>query len=153
MHGYRRKSILLVVKFPEQKPILHYIYQKRSRYGETDKMGHVYHGHYLDYFEVARTEMIRETGISYKELEDDGIMLPVIHAEIDFKSPIFYDELMDIHVYMFEEPAVRLKTYYKIQTSRSSAPHIIGEVTLCFIDSNTRKPVRAPEYILDAIRK
>lgn len=141
------------MKFPDKPPILSYTHEQRSRYGETDKMGHVYHGHYINYFEVARTEMIRATGIPYKSLEEDGIMLPVIHAEIDFKSPVFYDELMYIDVFIYENPVVRLQTYYHIRTDRSSTPHVLGEVSLCFIDAESRKPIRAPKYLIDAISK
>ena len=87
--------------FPDSNPLLTFTYQLRSRYSETDKMGYVYYGRYLEYFEVARTEMIRQAGFSYRDLEESGIMLPVIHSEIQYKQPIFYDERMDIRVLRF----------------------------------------------------
>lgn len=116
-------------------------------------MGYVYYGRYLEYFEVARTEMIRQLGLSYRELEDKGIMLPVIHTEIDYKKPVFYDELMHIRVLVFDEPAIKLKTYYQLTTQNSTDIHVNGEVTLCFTNAETRRPCKAPEFFLDRIKK
>jgi acyl-CoA thioester hydrolase len=96
------------VKFPDKKPIVEYTHTLRSRYGETDRMGYVYYGRYLEYFEVARTEMIRSYGLSYRELEESGVMLPVIHSEVEYKAPILYDEEMHVKVMVFDIPAVRL---------------------------------------------
>lgn len=137
--------------FPDKDPIFTYVHQIRSRYGETDKMGYVYYGRYLEYFEVARTEMIRNSGFSYQQLEESGIMLPVIHSEIQYKEPVYYDELMDISVHLFEIPGVRLRTYYEIHTQNRQKLHTLGSVTLCFTDVNTRRPVRAPKIFLDSI--
>lgn len=138
---------------PSKKPLVTYTHQLRSRYGETDKMGYVYYGRYLEYFETARTEMIRHLGFSYRALEDSGIMLPVIHSEIKYKEPIFYDELMYIDVHVFELPAVRLETFYEVYTQNRTKLHTIGQVTLVFTDMNTRRPIRCPKYFLDAITK
>lgn len=114
-------------------------------------MGYVYYGRYLEYFEVARTEMVRSLGISYSRLENDGYMLPVVYSQIAYKSPVFYDEIMNIEVSVFEKPTVRLDTFYKVLTSRLENPHVLGQVTLCFMDADTRKPCRAPEYFNDLI--
>jgi acyl-CoA thioester hydrolase len=136
---------------PDKHPIISYTHQLRSRYGETDKMGYVYYGRYLEYFETARTEMIRNFGFSYRELEANGIMLPVIHAELTYKEPIFYDDLMDIEVRVFDRPAVRLDTYYEIWTQNRTKLHTTGRVTLVFTDLNTRKPIRCPASFIDAM--
>lgn len=136
-------------QFPEDTPIIKYNYELRSRYGETDQMGYVYYGRYLEYFEVARTEMIRSLGVSYSRLEEDGYMLPVIYSQIVYKSPVFYDEVMNVEVSIFEKPTVRLDTFYRVSTSRLEKPHVFGQVTLCFTDSETRKPCRAPAYFND----
>lgn len=135
-----------MIRFPEKSPVIRFNYDLRSRYGETDQMGYVYYGRYLEYFEVARTEMIRSLGIPYSRLEEDGFMLPVVHAQLDYKAPVHYDELMTIEVSVFEKPMVRLDTYYRVLTSRLEKPHVVGQVTLCFTDSDTRKPCRAPDY-------
>lgn len=136
------------VQFPDKSPIVEYEHTLRSRYGETDKMGYVYYGRYLEYFEVARTEMIRSCGLSYRKMEDEGIMLPVIHAELDYKVPVFYDEEMIIKVMVFDTPSVRLQTFYEVTTKTGDQIHVLGEVSLCFIDAETRRPTRAPSYFL-----
>lgn len=139
------------LEFPDKKPLIEYTHTLRSRYGETDKMGYVYYGRYLEYFEVARTEMIRSFGISYRELEDEGVMLPVIHSELDYKLPVYYDVEMKIKVLVFDVPGVRLQTFYEVRTEESDNIHIKGEVSLCFVDSESRRPCRAPSVFLDKI--
>lgn len=138
-----------MIEFPDVKPVLSYSHALRSRYGETDQMGYVYYGRYFEYFEVARTEMIRSLGIPYSKLEDDGIMLPVTYSQIEYKSPVFYDEEMNIQVFVFKQPLVRLETFYRITTYRQSEPHILGQVNLCFSKTETRKPCKAPGYFLE----
>lgn len=134
---------------PEKKSIYTYNHQLRSRYGETDQMGYVYYGRYLEYFEEARTEMIRSLGFPYKKLEENGVMLPVIHTEVEYKAPVFYDELMDVRVMLFDIPKVRLETYYEVFTERRERPHILGKVELCFMKEDTRKPCRAPSEFVE----
>tara|TARA_R110002096_G_scaffold425644_1_gene634436 strand:+ start:9550 stop:9987 length:438 start_codon:yes stop_codon:yes gene_type:complete len=141
-----------MVQFPDTKPIIEFTHKLRSRYGETDKMGYVYYGRYLEYFEVARTEMIRSLGLSYRELEDKGVMLPVIHAELEYKRPVFYDVEMEIRVLVFETPNVRLQTFYEVRINEKSPIHILGEVSLCFMNAETRRPCRAPKEFLDSIK-
>jgi acyl-CoA thioester hydrolase len=137
-----------MIEFPENGPVLRYIHSLRSRYGETDQMGYVYHARYLEFFEVARTEMIRSLGFSYKKLEEEGVMLPVIYSQIEYKSPIFYDEEMGIEVSIFEKPLVRLKTFYRVFTERNDAAHVLGQVNLCFTNSKSRRPCKAPDHFL-----
>lgn len=138
--------------FPDSKPIYTYTHQLRSRYGETDQMGYVYYGRYLEYFEEARTEMIRSLGFPYKKLEENGIMLPVIHTQVDYKAPVFYDELMNINVKLFNIPTVKLETYYEVFTGRREKPHIFGNVTLCFMEEDSRKPCRAPGDFIENLK-
>jgi acyl-CoA thioester hydrolase len=133
---------------PTSKPIVHYVHKLRTRYNETDQMGYVYHGRYVEYFEAARTEMIRKMGYPYTRLEEQGIMLPVINVELDYKAPVYYDDMMHVHVYVHEKPSIRLETFYRVTTDRSNVDHVLGKVTLCFIDQETRKPRRAPEDFL-----
>lgn len=114
-------------------------------------MGYVYYGRYLEYFEEARTEMIRSLGMPYSEMEAEGIMLPVVHTQVDYKAPVFYDELMEVKVHLFDLPGVKLETYYEIYTDRIEKAHAIGLVTLCFMNKENRKPCRAPQYFVDRI--
>lgn len=130
---------------PDQTPIYSYEHTMRSRYSETDKMGYVYYGRYLEYFEVARTEMIRSIGFPYSQLEDEGVMLPVVESQIKYKAPLFYDDEISIEVLLFDIPTVKLVTYYRMYTTRSEMLHAYGKVILCFMSEDTRKPRRAPE--------
>ncbi len=139
----------VTVLFPQKEPIYRYKHTLRSRYGETDQMGYVYYGRYLEYFEESRTEMIRSLGFPYTKLEENGVMLPVIHTEVDYKAPVFYDELMRIEVLLFDIPTVKLETYYKVFTDRMEKPHIMGKVSLCFMKEENRKPCRAPSDFID----
>lgn len=112
-------------------------------------MGYVYYGRYLEYFEESRTEMIRSLGFSYARLEESGVMLPVVHTEVDYKAPVFYDERMKVEVMLYDMPAVKLETYYRVFTDRREAPHILGKVTLCFMKEESRKPCRAPAEFIE----
>lgn len=116
-----------MISFPDSDPLIEFSYPLRSRYGETDKMGVVYHGHFLNYFEVARTEMIRSYGITYKDMEDDGIMLPVIDAELSFKNPVQYDEPVHIKVLIYDKPGIRLITYYKVISQSTQKECVLGK--------------------------
>ncbi len=128
---------------PDTPPLLTYSWKLRSRYGETDKMGYVYYGRYLEYFEVVRTEFIREAGLPYRTMEEQGIMMPVIESQVKYHQPVYYDALMDIRLMIFEKPITRLETWYQIFTEYEK-PHVTGKVTLVFMNSETRRPVRAP---------
>lgn len=138
---------------PDTDPLFVFEHPMRSRYGETDKMGYVYYGRYLEYFEVARTEMIRAAGIPYSQLEEAGFMLPVLESKIQYKAPVFYDELMSIRVLLYELPSVRLNTWYEIRTGGGGRLHTLGSVTLCFVDAQTRRAVKAPGFFVDGVRR
>ncbi|MEQ9266492.1 MAG: thioesterase family protein [Balneolaceae bacterium] len=141
------------MQFPDKDPVIEFEYTLRSRYGETDKMGHVYHGRFLEYFEVARVEMIRSYGLSYKKMEDEGIMLPVIQAELEYKSPVYYDEEILIKILVFDTPSVRLQTFYQVFAKERNQLCVLGAVSLCFMSEETRRPCRAPQYFLESLNK
>ncbi len=138
-----------MLKFPDNEPIISYEYELRSRYSETDKMGYVYHGKFLEYFEVARVEMIRSYGIDYRRMEESGIMLPVIEANLEFKSPVYYDEPIKIVVSIFDKPGIRLRTFYEVIATERDLLCARAQVTLFFMDEKTRKPTRAPIYFAE----
>ncbi len=117
----------------------------RVRYGETDQMGVVYHGNYATYCEVARVEFFRQIGLPYKDLEDNGIMLPVFELNLKYHKPAFYDELLEIETTLVEIPkAVKLKFDYKIYNSKKELITTAYSV-LAFVDKETKKPVRCPQ--------
>lgn len=113
-------------------------------------MGVVYHTHYLDYFEVGRTEALRNVGIRYRDLEDEGIILPVVEVEVQYKGPARYDDLLIVEVAFTEKPSVRIPIDYRVYRDGESETLAIGHTTLCFMDAERRRPVRAPENVLNA---
>jgi acyl-CoA thioester hydrolase len=110
-------------------------------------MGVVYHAHYLNFFEHARTEMLRERGLTYRELEEGGVMMPVVDVAVQFRRPAFYDDLLTIHVRVHEPPSSRIKLTYEVRRAGEDQVLVTGHVTLCFIDSARRRPVPAPEQM------
>lgn len=111
-------------------------------------MSLVYHTHYLDYFEAARTEMLRELGLAYKDLEDSGLIMPVVDLSVQYKRPAHYDDLLEIMVRAPEMPSMRIRLEYEVRRSGESDVLVTGHVTLCFIDRARNRPVRAPEHFI-----
>lgn len=124
----------------------------RVRYGETDRMGYVYYGNYAEYFEVGRVEALRELGMSYRELEDSGIMLPVLEFSIRYMKPAYYDELLTIKTSIPELPAARLKFNYETFNENGVLLNN-GVTTLVFVNRGSGRPCAAPDSFLDSIRK
>ena len=124
----------------------------RVRYAETDKMGYAYYGIYPQYFEVGRTELIRQYGLSYKSMEDEGIMLPVLDLNINYLKPAFYDDLLTVKTTVTKKPLVRIEFEYEV-FNQNQELLTQGHTTLVFIDSKTRKPRKAPKYFLDKIEE
>jgi acyl-CoA thioester hydrolase len=124
--------------------------QIRVRYGETDKMGYLYYGNYAQYYEVGRVEAIRSLGLSYKEMEDNGIMLPVLDLNVTFVKPAHYDELLTLRTTIVEMPSVRIKFTYEIINPDGDLINY-GRTTLVFFDNEKRKPVKAPDYVLEKL--
>jgi acyl-CoA thioester hydrolase len=124
--------------------------QIRVRYGETDRMGYAYYGNYLLYYEVGRTEMIRQLGLTYRQLEDNGTFLPVHSVQIKYIAPATYDDLLTVKTSLKEYPGVSIKFEYEIINSSGKIINT-GEVKLVFVDSQTHRPVKAPKYFLDLL--
>ncbi|AJR04571.1 acyl-CoA thioesterase [Siansivirga zeaxanthinifaciens] len=124
--------------------------QIRVRYGETDQMGVVYHGNYALYLEMGRIEWLRNMGISYKSMEENGVMLPVVSLSINYKKSAVYDDLINVKTQLKKMPSVKIEFEYEI-TNQHGELLTTAETTLVFLDKNTLKPIKAPQYILDAI--
>ena len=116
----------------------------RVRYGETDQMGYVYYGNYAMYYEVARVESLRQLGLSYKELEAMGVMMPVLENKSKFLSPALYDDLLRIVTTIRVKPSVRIAFEYEIFNGRGKLIHQ-GETLLAFVQKNNGRPCRPPE--------
>lgn len=124
--------------------------QLRVRYAETDKMGYLYYGNYAMYYEVARVETIRSLGVSYKAMEDSGIMLPVLELKSKFIKPAHYDEMLTVKTSITQMPDVRIHFSYKIHNEQEALINT-GETELVFFDWNRKKPCRAPDYVIEKL--
>src|SRR6056300_1066406 len=124
--------------------------QIRVRYGETDQMGIVYHGNYALYLEMGRIEWLRKHGISYKYMEESGIMLPVISLSINYKKSAGYDDVINVKTQVKKKPSVKIEFDYEI-TNEAGEILTTANTVLAFIDMKTNKPTRAPQYITDLL--
>ncbi|MFM2206071.1 MAG: hypothetical protein RL213_46 [Bacteroidota bacterium] len=123
----------------------------RVRYAETDRMGYVYYGNYATYFEVARVEALRELGISYRSLEDAGILLPVLDYSVRYRRPAYYDDELEIRTVITELPKTRIFFTYEV-VNAEGVTITTAETTLVFIDKASGKPHPAPKEILEAMK-
>lgn len=130
-----------------------FYYHHRVRYRECDAMGFVYHAHYIDYFDAARTDALRCVGIPVKKLENDGILLPVVDLAIAYKRPGHYDDLLTILCTIAEPPGARLMTRYEVYREQESKPICTAHVTVCFFDTRRHRPVRAPARVVTALSR
>lgn len=124
--------------------------QIRVRYGETDQMGVVYHGNYPLYLEIGRIEWLRKLGISYKKMEETGVMLPVIEMSLNYKKSASYDDVINVKTQLKKMPTAKIEFEYEI-TNQEKQIITTASTTLAFIDMKTNRPIRVPKYIMDAI--
>lgn len=125
--------------------------QVRVRYAETDQMGIVYYGNYAQYFEVARVELLRGIGITYAFIEKNGIFMPVLNLNCQFHSPAYYDDLLLVEACIIELPVTRIHITYSVHNTDGKLL-TSGSTDLAFINQNTKRPVRCPEFILEKMR-
>ncbi len=116
-------------------------------------MGMVYHAHYVDYLEAARTEALRAMGLPYRELEAAGIIMPVVDLSLCFHRPAYYDELLDILTFIDQLPTVRFRLRYEVRRHETQELLATGQVTLCFVDRKRNRPIRAPRLLLDTLER
>lgn len=118
----------------------------RVRYADTDKMGVVYNGNYLTFFEIGRTELLRTHGLPYAELERSGYLLPVLEAKVTFLNPAYYDDLLNIHTSFSWVSLATIRMDYRLER----ADNIIAEgyTVHAFISAETRRTVRPPKQFL-----
>jgi len=126
------------------------IIQFRVRYAETDQMSYVYHGNYAQYLEMGRIEWLRKLGVSYKKMEETGIMLPVINLNINYLKSAKYDDLLTVKTTLVKRPSAKIEFIYEIK-NESGEILTTATTTLVFIHMQTNKPTRAPEYLLKII--
>lgn len=122
----------------------------KVRYAETDQMGVVYHGNYAQYLEIARIDWLEALGISYRKMEEEGVMLPVYELKLQFKKSAKFDEMLRIETTISEKPTVRIHFFYKIFNPDEELV-TTAETTLIFMDTRRNKPIRCPAYLLEKL--
>lgn len=122
------------------------------RYGEVDQMGYLHHGNYALYLEQARTELLRDLGLSYKKMEEEGVLLPVREMKIRYLNPATYDEVLTIKTRLVNIPSVRLDFEYEI-FNENNLELCKASTTLVFVNVVNKKPMRAPEYLKKRIEE
>ncbi len=132
--------------------LISYSTQVRVRYKDTDQMGIMHHSNYVVLYEQARTEWLRDMGLTYAEIERRGIMSPIIEVHSRYHYPAFYDEVLTIKVSMEEMPAARLVIASEVYNEAGKLINT-GSVTLGFMHSSTRRPCRAPEWFISALEE
>ena len=118
----------------------------RVRYSETDQMGVVYHGNYAQYFEMGRVEWLRNMGVSYKWMEESGIMLPVVSLNMNYKKPARYDDLITVKTIFKSQSSVKIEFDYEIYNEKGELLTIANSI-LVFVDMKTGRPTIPPAYI------
>lgn len=122
----------------------------RIRYGETDQMGVVHHGNYVLYLEMGRTEWLRTFGISYSQMEREGVMLPVISMALNYKKSAHYDAIIKVKTQLRKTPSVKIEFEYEI-TNEAGEILVQANTVLAFINMKTKRPMKCPDYILDKL--
>ncbi len=118
------------------------------RYAETDQMQFVHHSNYLKYFEMARLEWLSSLGISYAAMEKNGILMPVVSAELNFKKPLFFGDEFSVRVSLKKPPMATLEFNYQI-VNQSDEEICTGSTVLAFLSAEKNRPMRCPEFLLD----
>ena len=119
----------------------------RVRYADTDQMGYMYYGKYAEFYEVGRVEMLRSLGLTYKAMEDSGIIMPVTELKCKYIKPAFYDEEITVKVILENMPSVRIHFRYELSNEKYELINL-GETTLVFISQENKRPCLAPEDFL-----
>ncbi len=118
----------------------------RVRYAETDQMGYVYYGNYAAYFEVGRVELLRDLGTSYREIEEQGIILPVRDFTTRYFKPATYDEEIFLESRIEEMPNARITFHYTLKNKADETLNT-ATINLVFVDQKTNRPVRMPDWL------
>jgi len=122
----------------------------RVRYAETDQMGVVYHGNYAQYFEMGRVEWLRNLGLSYKFMEENGIMLPVVSLTMNYKKPARYDDLIRVKTIFKSQTSVKIEFDYEIFNEKDELL-TTGTSMLVFVDMKTGRPTLPPSYVSEKL--
>jgi acyl-CoA thioester hydrolase len=114
-------------------------------------MGYVYYGNYAEYFEMGRVEWLRNLGVSYKSMEESGVMLPVVNLNINYIKPAKYDDLLTLKTTLLQRPTAKIEFDFQLFNEEKELL-TKGYTSLVFIDMKKNKPTKAPEYILEKLK-
>lgn len=122
----------------------------KIRYAETDQMGYAHHGNYAQYFEIGRLELLHELGISYKKMEEEGLILPVYSINTRFIQPAKFDDTVRLRTILKEIPTARITFEYEIYNAENKKIST-GETVLVFVDTQKNRPIKIPQNLLSKI--
>jgi acyl-CoA thioester hydrolase len=125
--------------------------QLRVRYAETDQMGFVYYGNYAMYYEVARVEALRQMGYTYREIEEEGFLMPVLENYSKFLQPARYDDLLQVRVWIPELPGIKTIFQYSFHLEDGTCIHE-GKTILTFLKKENLRPCRPPAKLMSILR-
>lgn len=125
--------------------------QVRVRYAETDQMGVVYHANYLVWFEVGRTDWLRHRGLTYKAMEAEGYLLPVVEAHCAYRSPARYDDVLDVRTMARLASPMRIAFDYEILRAADDRLLTTGHTMHAVLNTEGR-PVPVPDHVKDMLR-
>lgn len=125
--------------------------QIRIHYALTDQMGFVYHGHYAQFYEIGRTEALRSLGITYKSIEELGVIMPVVEIHTKFLRPAKYDDLITVVTIVKEMPTHHKITFFGEIFNENNELLNSGTVTLFFMNTSTMKRCDMPEVIKEKV--
>ena len=123
----------------------------KVRYGETDQMGVVYHGNYAHYLEIGRLEWLDSIGVSYKEMEANNVMLPVVSMSLKYIKSAVYGDVITVYTTLLRRPTASIEFDYQIRNS-SGELLTTAHTKLAFINMKSNFPMRCPKYILDELQ-
>ena len=123
----------------------------KVRYGETDQMGIVYHGNYAQYLEIGRLEWLNAIGMSYKQMEENNVMLPVVSLDLKYLKPAFYDDILTVSTTLIKRPTASIEFSYQIHNS-SGELLTTAHTKLAFVNIKSNFPMRCPAYLLDKLQ-
>jgi acyl-CoA thioester hydrolase len=118
----------------------------RVRYADTDQMRIVHHAKYFEYFEIARSDLLRSIGMGYGEVESRGYYLPVVEAQARFHKPAYYDDLLLVETVIKDRPGVKMKIEYEVRRENDTTILAKGYTVHGFINSITGVPAKMPDF-------
>lgn len=139
MHGSRRKGV----------PARYVESRTRVRYKDTDQMGIAHHSNYVVWFEVGRTDLCREAGLTYREIEQNGYLLVVVEINCRYRTPFGYDEEVLIRTAIEEAGSRSMRFRYELLSADASEIRATGSSHHYWLDSKSRKPVVAPQHLIE----